>query len=49
VTDVAGLQIGHTVLSTYIVDNSPEHALEVITFYTVIINVGFKFSKSKID
>ncbi|KUJ21877.1 putative MFS transporter [Mollisia scopiformis] len=36
----AGLQIGNTVLSTYIVDNYPEHAMEVITFYTVIINMS---------
>jgi hypothetical protein len=38
-TDAAGLQVGNTVLSTYIVDNYPQHAMEVITFYTVIINV----------
>jgi MFS family permease len=37
--DAAGLQVGNTVLSTYIVDNYPEHAMEAITFYTVIINV----------
>lgn len=37
--DAAGLQVGNTVLSTYIVDNYPEHAMEVITFYTVITNV----------
>lgn len=36
----AGLQVGNTVLSTYIVDNYPEHAMEVITFYTVIINMS---------
>jgi hypothetical protein len=37
--DAAGLQVGNAVLSTYIVDNYPEHAMEVITFYTVIINL----------
>ncbi|KAH8692165.1 putative MFS transporter [Talaromyces proteolyticus] len=35
-----GLQMGNTVLSAYIVDNYPEHANEVITFYTVIINIS---------
>jgi hypothetical protein len=40
VIDTLGLQTGNTVLSAYIVDNYPEHANEVITFYTVIINVG---------
>ncbi|EEA23219.1 MFS transporter, putative [Talaromyces marneffei ATCC 18224] len=35
-----GLQTGNTVLSAYIVDNYPEHANEVITFYTVIINLS---------
>lgn len=38
--DTLGLQTGNTVLSAYIVDNYPEHANEVITFYTVIINVS---------
>lgn len=41
VVDTLGLQTGNTVLSAYIVDNYPEHANEVITFYTVIINVSF--------
>lgn len=42
-----GLQVGNTTLSTYIVDSYPEHAIEVITFYSVVINVrGFKCSKS---
>ncbi|CZR57085.1 uncharacterized protein PAC_06974 [Phialocephala subalpina] len=36
----AGLQVGNTVLSTYIVDNYPEHAIEVITFYAVTINMS---------
>lgn len=40
VLDTLGLQTGNTVLSAYIVDNYPEHANEVITFYTVIINVS---------
>ncbi|EED14835.1 MFS transporter, putative [Talaromyces stipitatus ATCC 10500] len=35
-----GLQTGNTVLSAYIVDNYPDHANEVITFYTVIINLS---------
>ena len=35
-----GLQAGNTTLSAYIVDNYPEHAIEVITFYSVIINVS---------
>lgn len=35
-----GLQAGNTTLSTYIVDSYPEHAIEVITFYSVIINVS---------
>jgi MFS family permease len=39
-TDGLGLQMGNTVVSAYIVDNYPEHANEVITFYTVIINVS---------
>ena len=32
--------MGNTVLSAYIVDNYPDYANEVITFYTVIINVS---------
>lgn len=32
--------MGNTVLSTYIVDNYPEYANEVITFYSVMINVS---------
>jgi MFS family permease len=35
-----GLQAGNTTLSTYIVDSYPEHAIEVITYYSVIINVS---------
>lgn len=39
-TDAAGTQVGNTVLSTYIVDNYPEFAMEVIMFYSVVINVS---------
>ncbi|KAH8811011.1 putative MFS transporter [Xylogone sp. PMI_703] len=35
-----GLQTGNTVLSAYIVDNYPDYANEVITFYSVIINLS---------
>ncbi|KIW02725.1 uncharacterized protein PV09_06159 [Verruconis gallopava] len=35
-----GLQMGNTVLSSYLVDNYPDYANEVITFYTVIINLS---------
>ncbi|TVY29260.1 putative transporter [Lachnellula hyalina] len=35
-----GLQMGNTILSAYIVDNYPEYANEVITFYSVIINMS---------
>lgn len=31
--------MGNTVLSAYIVDNYPDYANEIITFYSVIINV----------
>lgn len=37
--DAFGLQTGNTVVSSYLVDNYPEHANEVITFYAVILNV----------
>jgi hypothetical protein len=40
ISDSLGLQMGNTTLSAYIVDNYPSHANEVITFYTVWINVG---------
>ncbi|KAJ5807783.1 hypothetical protein N7474_009052 [Penicillium riverlandense] len=33
-------EVGNTVLSTYIVDNYPEFAMEVIMFYSVVINVS---------
>ncbi|KAJ5106320.1 MFS transporter [Penicillium angulare] len=36
----AGTQVGNTVLSTYIVDNYPEYAMEVIMFYSVVINMS---------
>ncbi|KIW11202.1 hypothetical protein PV08_10502 [Exophiala spinifera] len=35
-----GLQAGNTTLTTYIVDSYPEHAIEVITFYSVVINMS---------
>lgn len=37
--DAFGQQTGNTVVSSYLVDNYPEHANEVITFYAVILNV----------
>jgi hypothetical protein len=43
-TDGAGLQIGNTALSSYIVDSYYEHSMDIITFYTVIINVSLGFS-----
>lgn len=33
-----GIQIGNTVVSSYVVDTFPTHAMEVITFYSVILN-----------
>lgn len=39
-TDAFGFQTGNTVISSYLVDNYPEHANEVITFYAVILNVS---------
>lgn len=33
-----GIQMGNTVVSSYVVDNFPTHAMEVITFYSVILN-----------
>ncbi|OBT62318.1 hypothetical protein VE03_09066 [Pseudogymnoascus sp. 23342-1-I1] len=35
-----GQQTGNTVVSSYLVDNYPEHANEVITFYAVILNLS---------
>ena len=43
-TDGAGIQIGNTALSSYIVDSYYEHTMDIITFYTVIINVSLGFS-----
>ena len=43
VSDALGLQMGNTILSAYIVDNYPEYANEVITFYSVIINVSLTY------
>ena len=37
--DAAGMQVGNMTLTSYIVDNYPEHAMEVIMFYSVVINV----------
>ncbi|KAJ5219302.1 MFS transporter [Penicillium cinerascens] len=36
----AGTQVGNTVLSTYVVDNYPEYAMQVIMFYSVVINLS---------
>lgn len=36
----AGIQIGNTALSSYIVDSYYEHTMDIITFYTVIINLS---------
>ncbi|RDW88316.1 MFS transporter-19 [Coleophoma cylindrospora] len=36
----AGLQMGNTALSNYIVDSYYEHAMDIITFYSVIINLS---------
>lgn len=34
----AGIQMGNTICSSYIVDNYPLHTMSVITFYAVLIN-----------
>lgn len=34
----AGIQMGNTVWSAYVVDCYPEHAMSVITFYAVLLN-----------
>ncbi|EXJ87000.1 hypothetical protein A1O3_03957 [Capronia epimyces CBS 606.96] len=36
----AGLQMGNTVISSYIVDNYPDYAIDIITFYSVILNLS---------
>ncbi|CEJ58740.1 hypothetical protein PMG11_07387 [Penicillium brasilianum] len=36
----AGIQIGNTVTSTYIVDNYPLQSMSVITFYAVFLNLS---------
>ena len=36
----AGIQMGNTTVVTYIVDCYPEHALTVITFYAVLLNLS---------
>lgn len=46
VPDALGLQMGNTILSAYIVDNYPEYANEVITFYSVVINVSLIYNQS---
>lgn len=40
IPDAAGLQIGNTVVSSYIVDCYPDHVMNIITYYTVIINLS---------
>lgn len=39
-TVAAGIQIGNTVTSTYIVDNYPLQSMSVITFYAVFLNLS---------
>jgi MFS family permease len=36
----AGVQMGNTAVSSYIVDCYPEHAMDIITFYSVFLNVS---------
>ena len=36
----AGIQIGNTTVTTYIVDCYPQHAMAVITFYSVLLNLS---------
>ena len=38
-TDATGLQIGNTVVTTYMVDNYPDYVNELSVFYSCIINV----------
>lgn len=37
--------MGNTALSNYIVDSYYEHAMDIITFYSVLINVSNTFLK----
>lgn len=39
-TVAAGIQIGNTVTSSYIVDNYPLQSTSVITFYAVFLNLS---------
>lgn len=36
----AGIQIGNTVIATYIVDSYPLQSMSVITFYSVLLNLS---------
>jgi len=36
----AGIQIGNTTVATYVVDCYPVHAMAVITFYSVLLNLS---------
>lgn len=36
----AGVQMGNTICSAYIIDNYPMHAMSVITFYAVLLNLS---------
>lgn len=36
----AGIQIGNTAISAYIVDCYPSHAMSVIVFYSVLLNLS---------
>ena len=36
----AGIQTGNTTVATYVVDCYPQHALNVITFYSVLMNLS---------
>lgn len=36
----AGIQMGNTVCSSYIVDCYPKHAMSVVTFYAVLLNLS---------
>lgn len=36
----AGIQIGNTVIASYIVDSYPLQSMSVITFYAVLINLS---------
>lgn len=40
----AGIQIGNTAISSFIVDLYPEHLMDVISFYSILFNVSHSFS-----